>query len=245
MVPLCVGAPVVNQSQAKAEQVKEMFSAIAHRYDLINSLLSLGLDKWWRSQAVKVALVGSPSNLLDIATGTGDLALAVKRHDPRVDVVGLDLSDSMLAIARRKANLQGLQITWEVGNASELSFVDATFGAITVAYGLRNFENVDKCLSEFLRLLTPGGRLVILEFTPPSSDVLGTLASLYSSEIVPAVGGIISGNRRAYEYLPASIKEFVKPSILGQHMELAGFCNVQYWRQFPGVSAVHLGVKPK
>lgn len=244
MVPLRVGAQIANQRQVKAEQVEEMFSAIAPRYDLINSVLSLGLDQRWRSQAVKAALVDSPSRILDAATGTGDLALAIKRYGPRVNVVGVDLSERMLTIARRKANLRGLSITWEVGNASELSYPDCSFGAITISYGLRNLEDVDQGLNEFFRLLIPGGKLVILEFTSPPSGPLGNLVRLYSSKIIPAIGGALSGYRSAYEYLPDSIKGFFHPSILSEHIELAGFCNINYWRQFPGLSAVHIGIKP-
>ena len=245
MVALFVGVETSSRSQKSAELVREMFSAIAPRYDLLNSLLSLGFDKRWRSQAVGVALDGAPSRLLDVATGTGDFAIAVKQRDPRVDVVGVDLAEPMLRIARRKANALGVRVTWELGNGSSLPYADASFGAITVSYGLRNFEDVDKGLNEFFRLLVPGGKLVILELTTPPLGGIGSLVRSYSSKVIPLVGGMLSGSRSAYEYLPESIKEFLQPERLNHFLELAGYCNVTYWRQFPGISAVHLGIKPK
>jgi demethylmenaquinone methyltransferase/2-methoxy-6-polyprenyl-1,4-benzoquinol methylase len=244
VVALFVGAEKVSENLKKVDLVREMFSGIASRYDLINTVLSLGFDKRWRAQAVGVALEKSPSRILDVATGTGDFALALKRHDPRVEIVGVDLSEPMLALARRKAKSQGLGITWEQGNGTALSYQDASFEAVTISYGLRNFQDVPLGLGECFRLLSPGGRVVILEFTAPPSGFVGSLVRIYGRTVVPVVGGFLSGRRSAYEYLPSSIQEFLDPARLCLQMRLAGFADVQYWRQYPGISAVHVGVKP-
>ena len=240
-------APEAQPGDQKAHQVREMFGAIARRYDLLNRLLSLGVDRAWRKQAVRAALERAPSGgrILDVATGTADLALALKKSAPSAEVVGVDFVPAMLELGRAKAAKRGVDVRLEQGDGLALDFPDESFDALTVAYGLRNFADYDKGLAEFHRVLKPGGRLVVLEFPPPPGGVFGQLFRFYFLKVVPILGGLLSGRRSAYTYLPDSVLKFPKPSVLAAMMAAAGFADVRYTLQTFGVSALHVGDKPE
>ena len=231
--------------QDKAQQVREMFGAIARRYDLLNRLLSLGIDRSWRTQATRVALARTPAapRVLDVATGTADLALALKRAEPSAEVIGVDFVPEMLELGRAKAAKCGLAVRLEQGDGLALPYPDESFHALTIAYGLRNFADYEAGLAEFYRVLKPGGRLVVLEFPPPPEGVFGQLFRFYFLRVVPILGGLLSGRRSAYTYLPDSVLKFPKPPELARMLEGAGFEDVHYTLQTLGVSALHVGDK--
>lgn len=230
--------------RAKAEQVHEMFGSIAPRYDLLNTLLSAGLDRRWRDEATEAAFAGDARRVLDVATGTADLALNHKRRFSNAEVVGVDFSLPMLERGRRKAIERGLDITLEPGDGLDLPYDEASFDALTIAYGLRNFADIGRGLAEFYRVLKPGGRVVVLEFPPPPEGGLGRVYRLYFLKVLPVLGGFLSGQRGAYSYLPASVLEFPDPETLARLLQRAGFCRVRYRLQTFGISALHVGEKP-
>lgn len=221
-----------------------MFSGIARRYDLLNRLLSFGLDGRWRADATRAAFAGGANCVLDVATGTADLALALKRHMPSAEIIGVDFAEPMLAIGRQKAARAGLELRLEQGDGLALDFPDASFDTVTIAYGLRNFADVEKGLAEFYRVLRPGGRLVVLEFPPPPKGVFGHLFRFYFLQVLPRVGGWLSGQRGAYTYLPESVLNFPPPATLAKMLEHTGFHDVSFKVQTFGVSALHTGTRP-
>lgn len=234
--------PIGEGDPAKGPQVRAMFDAIAPRYDALNALLSLGIDRGWRAQAVAAALADRPSDVLDVATGTADLAIALRRAAPAARVVGVDFSEAMLRVGRAKAAKLGVDVRLDVGDGTALPYPDDTFDAVTIAYGLRNFADVDAGLREFARVLRPGGRLVVLEFPPPPQGAFGRAFRLYFTRVVPWLGGLVSGRRAAYAYLPASVMAFPAPDALAERMRFAGFRDVRYRLQTFGVSALHVAV---
>ncbi|HEX7001210.1 MAG TPA: bifunctional demethylmenaquinone methyltransferase/2-methoxy-6-polyprenyl-1,4-benzoquinol methylase UbiE [Trueperaceae bacterium] len=228
---------------ARPAEVRSMFSRIAPTYDLLNSLLSLGLDARWRREAALVAVEGAPARALDVATGTGKLAFALKRALPACAVTGVDFSAEMLAVARGAADRSGIDVAFAAADGTALPFADGEFGAVTIGYGLRNFADPDAGLREFRRVLSPGGRLVVLEFPPPPAGPVGAAFRLYFERLLPLVGGLVSGDREAYDYLPRSVGAFMEPDELAARMTQAGFAQVRYRLQTFGVSALHVGVK--
>lgn len=220
-----------------------MFSRIAGRYDLLNSLLSLGRDRSWRREAAQVALAGNAKEILDAATGTGELALELQRQRPDARVVGLDFSEPMLELARRKADRQRARVEWLHGDATQLPFEDASFDAVTIAYGLRNLPELPGGLQELARVVRPGGRLVVLEFPPPPEGLLGRIFRFYFVNILPRIGGAVSGSSEAYEYLPASVLSFPRPDQLAALMQEAGLRQIRYRLQTAGISAIFVGEK--
>jgi demethylmenaquinone methyltransferase/2-methoxy-6-polyprenyl-1,4-benzoquinol methylase len=229
--------------EGKAGAVREMFSRIARRYDLLNTLLSLGIDSGWRREAARAALDKGANELLDAATGTGALALAVKRLAPQTRVVGIDFAQPMLDIAARKVAQSGLEVELVQGDVLSLPFADASFDSVTIAYGLRNLGDLGAGLLELRRVLRPGGRLVVLEFPPPSPGVVGDAFRFYFSRILPRIGGWLSGDPDAYAYLPASVLAFPRPPELAALIHEAGFAGVKYRLQSRGVSAIFVGEK--
>ncbi len=224
-----------------AGDVRRMFSEIAPTYDLLNTALSLGLDSRWRHEAAAEAVARGPGRVLDVATGTGKLAFAVKRASQASEVTGVDFSAEMLEVARREAERAGHDVRFAVADGTALPFADGTFDAVTIAYGLHNFEDVDAGLTEFHRVLAPGGTAVVLEFPPPPGGVLGAAFRLYFERLLPLVGGLVSGRRGAYAYLPRSVNAFLDPERLAERMRAAGFTQVRYRMQTLGVSALHVG----
>ncbi|WP_337844156.1 bifunctional demethylmenaquinone methyltransferase/2-methoxy-6-polyprenyl-1,4-benzoquinol methylase UbiE [Thermus sp.] len=228
--------------EEKAQRVRRMFSEIAPRYDLLNRLLSLGADLSWRRRAVALALEGRPRRILDLATGTGDLALLLKEGAPEAQVVGADFAPPMLALARKKAEVRGVEVDFLEADALALPFPDASFDAVTVAFGFRNFADYQRALHEIHRVLAPGGRLVLLEFPPPPKGAFGLVYRLYFGKILPFIGGLISGSFGAYRYLPESVEAFPPPEALKALMEEVGF-RVRYELLTFGVAAIHVGDK--
>lgn len=220
-----------------------MFDAIAGRYDLLNRVLSAGVDQRWRLQATRAALAASPKDVLDVATGTADFALQLKRQAPGATVVGVDFSIGMLEIGREKARRQGLDVRLDEGDALALPYPDKSFDAVTCAFGFRNFANFEAGLREFHRVLRPGGRVVILEFPPPPSTTVGRAYRIYFQHVLPFIGGVISGQPAAYRYLPESVLAFPEPEVLAALMNAAGF-RARYRVLTGGLACLHVGLKP-
>lgn len=225
-----------------------MFSDIAPTYDLLNRLLSFGVDQRWRVEATRAVLQpfagASGVRVLDVASGTGDLTLALKRARPDAEVIGADFAEPMLELARTKAAKQGLDISFLVADGTDLPFDDAQFDAVTIAYGLRNFADPAAGLREFRRVLKPGGRLAVLEFPPPPEGIFGSVFRFYFRRLLPQLGGLISGKRSAYAYLPESVFAFFQPDELDERLREAGFGAVTHRLQTFGVSALHVADVP-
>ncbi|MEW5850696.1 MAG: bifunctional demethylmenaquinone methyltransferase/2-methoxy-6-polyprenyl-1,4-benzoquinol methylase UbiE [Myxococcota bacterium] len=189
-------------------QVREMFTAIAGRYDLANEVLSMGMHRLWRRKAVQLSGVQQGQRVLDCATGTGDLAMQFKREvGSSGEVVGTDFCAAMLDQAPAKAQAAGLDIRFEIADAQKLPYARSSFDVASIAFGVRNVEDPAKCMAEMARVVRPGGRVVVLEFGQPSG-VFGALYRFYSRRVLPRVGGLLSGNRSAYEYLDRTAGAF-------------------------------------
>jgi demethylmenaquinone methyltransferase / 2-methoxy-6-polyprenyl-1,4-benzoquinol methylase len=240
--------PATQGAIKSRDDVRAMFDRIVPRYDLMNRLMTGGRDVAWRRLAVREALRGRSLpevRVLDVATGTGDLALALRAAGAS-DVVGLDFSAPMLEAAiRKEGEARGdRRITWVEGDAISLPFPDASFDAVTVAFGLRNMPSYFAALREMERVLRPGGTLVCLETTPFRAPVLRAAFEWYFARVVPIVGGLLSGDPDAYRYLPASAAAFPDADVLGRMMLRAGFSRVRYLRLGLGTVALHVAVKP-
>ena len=218
-----------------------MFDRIAPTYDVLNHTLSANIDRLWRRRVVRCAAAGAPRRILDLATGTGDLALALARAVPGAQVLGLDLSEGMLDGARRKAVATGLdaRVLLERGDAEHLTLADASVDAVTVAFGVRNFGDLERGLREMARVLKPGGRAVVLEFSTPRNPLFRALYGWYNRRVLPFVGGLVSHDRRAYEYLPASIDEFPAPERFVRMMCDAGFRTCRARSQSFGIAQIY------
>lgn len=234
-----------NTDQTKKEEVRVMFDRIAPTYDALNHTLSVGIDRLWRRRAVRLAARTTPRRLLDVATGTGDLAIALARRIPGAQVMGMDLSEKMLDVARRKVAAAGLdaRVVLEVGDAEHLALADRAVDAVTVAFGVRNFGDLETGLREMARVLRPGGQVVILEFSTPRNRFFRALYGFYNHRVLPWVGGLVSRDRRAYEYLPDSIGEFPAPERFMELMERAGFCACRARSQSGGIAQIYTGEK--
>lgn len=234
--------PYDNERTKKA-QVREMFDNIAPRYDLLNHTLSLSIDRLWRRRAVKAAAGYAPRRILDVATGTGDLAIELARRIPAAQVTGIDLSEGMLAVARRKVAARGLEgrIALRAGDAEHLPTADASIDVATVAFGVRNFGDLDAGLRELARTIKPGGAVVILEFSRPRNRLFRALYEWYTYRILPRIGGAVSRDRRAYDYLPASVGEFPAPERFLERMRQAGFTQCRARSQSFGIAQLYIG----
>ena len=229
---------------AKKEKVQEMFDGIAPKYDLLNHLLSMGIDKSWRRKAMRELEGGRRGTVLDIACGTGDFSIEALRHGVE-RVVGADISENMLAVAREKAREKGLEdrLEFRYGDSENLDFEDGTFDAVTVAFGVRNFEHLERGLAEMCRVLRPGGKVVVLEFSTPERFPMKQLYRFYFKQILPRVGGLVSGDRKAYEYLPASVFAFPQGDRFLQIMRSCGYRNVAQRRLTFGIASLYTGEK--
>jgi demethylmenaquinone methyltransferase/2-methoxy-6-polyprenyl-1,4-benzoquinol methylase len=217
-------------------QVQAMFDRIAGIYDLLNSVMTAGLHHRWRTRAVDLAAVGPGSRVLDVATGTGDLAIELARRG--CDVVGTDFSDEMLTRARAKAPA----LRWEHANALELPYGDGEFDAATVGFGARNFSDLERGLAEMARVVRPGGRVVVLEITTPTRRPLSTFYRVWFDHVVPVLGRL-GGEEQAYSYLPSSVKRFPRPRELAATMERAGLEHLRWVLTAGGIIALHVGEK--
>jgi demethylmenaquinone methyltransferase / 2-methoxy-6-polyprenyl-1,4-benzoquinol methylase len=218
-------------------QVRAMFDRIAGPYDLMNSVMTAGLHHRWRERAADLARVGPGSRALDVATGTGDLAIELASRG--AEVVGSDFSEGMLDVARKKAPA----LTWEQGNALALPYPDASFDASTVGFGARNFSDLEQGLREMVRVVRPGGRVVVLEITTPTKPPLSTFFSLWFDRVIPLVGKV-AADSQAYSYLPSSVRRFPGPEGLGAVLAGAGLTDVRWILTAGGIIALHVGTVP-
>jgi demethylmenaquinone methyltransferase/2-methoxy-6-polyprenyl-1,4-benzoquinol methylase len=228
-----------------ARAVRDMFSGIAGRYDLLNHVLSINIDKRWRRlvrKQLETVLDRSDSTVLDVACGTGDLSIELKRG-AKAKVIGSDFCRPMLSIAGEKSIELGLGIPYVEGDALNLPFVDARFDALTIAFGLRNLASFSDGLKELHRVLKPGGKLVILEFSSPVIPGFRGLFRFYFTHVLPRVGGMVSGSRGAYEYLPDSVSRFPDQKALSEMISETGFGQVAYSNLTGGIAAIHSGTK--
>jgi demethylmenaquinone methyltransferase/2-methoxy-6-polyprenyl-1,4-benzoquinol methylase len=230
-------------SEEFATEVRGMFDRIAGVYDLMNSAMTAGLHHQWRERAVDRAQVGPGSDALDLCTGTGDLALALRRRigvDGRV--VGSDFSEAMLDLARRKSGEEGLPVEFGWADALDLPYGDESFDAVTIGFGARNLADLGKGISEMARVLRPGGRLVILEITRPQREPLSSFYSLWFDRLVPVIGSF-AGDSEAYSYLPNSVRSFPDPQRLAAMIDAAGFTEIRWLLLAGGIIAVHSATK--
>lgn len=220
--------PYAESKLSKKEQIAAMFNDIAFRYDFLNHFMSLGIDVIWRKKALKQLKTLQPKHMLDVATGTGDFAIMANRILQPDHITGIDISEGMLSFGRKKIERLGLEnkITLQAGDSETISFPDQTFDAITVAFGVRNFENLEKGLSEMLRVLKPGGKLVILEFSNPTVFPIKQFYNLYFRYITPLLGKWIAKSRVAYSYLPDSVKAFPQGQVMCNILTNTGFQSV-------------------
>ena len=228
-----------------ARAVREMFSGIAKKYDFLNHFLSVNTDKRWRrlvSKKLKDILERPDALVLDVACGTGDLSVELKTAG-KAKVTGTDFCRPMLEIAFQKNEKNKTAIPYVEADGMNLSFADETFDAVTIAFGLRNFSNWQDGLVELHRILKKGGRLAILEFTTPVVPGFKQIFNLYFTQILPRIGGAVSGSRGAYEYLPDSVARFPDQKGLVKMMEQTGFAEVEYKNLTGGIAALHIGTK--
>ncbi|WP_199141045.1 bifunctional demethylmenaquinone methyltransferase/2-methoxy-6-polyprenyl-1,4-benzoquinol methylase UbiE [Pedobacter sp. ASV12] len=229
----------------KKEQVATMFNNISHTYDFLNHFLSLGIDIIWRRKAIRELLSIQPRKILDVATGTGDFAFeSIKILHPD-KVVGVDISEGMLEVARKKIGERNLGHVFSVqlGDSEGLHFDDDTFDAITVAFGVRNYENLEKGLADMLRVLKPEGKIVILEFSKPRTFPIKQGYNFYFKYITPFFGRLFSKDKRAYTYLPESVAAFPDGKSFTQLMEKVGYKNTKHRSLTFGISAIYTGTK--
>ncbi len=236
---MSTAAPAETRGRLSEPQVRAMFDRIARVYDVMNSVMTAGLHHRWRRRAVELAQVGAGDRALDVATGTGDLAIELSRRvAPGGEVIGSDFSDTMLELARKKAP----DLTFEWGNALELPYEDASFDAVTVGFGARNFSELDTGLAEMARVAKPGGRVVVLEITTPERPPLSWFFGLWFDRVVPLLGKL-AGDPDAYSYLPSSVRRFPGPSELGAELARAGLVDVRWVLTAGGIIAIHVGTK--
>lgn len=232
-------------TMAKKEGIRKLFDNIATDYDRLNHLLSLNIDKGWRKKAVKeIADTDTPLRVLDVACGTGDFTIEIARKlAPGSRVTGIDLSEGMMKIGREKLAKAGVAAEMVQGDCEALPYETGSFERVSVGFGVRNFEHLELGLSEMCRVLTPGGKLVILELSVPSNAFIRWCYKLYFLKVLPAIGGFISGNRGAYEYLPASVLRFPAPDKFVAMMREAGFADVTHKPFTFGICRMYIGQK--
>ena len=221
------------------------FDRISPKYDALNHLLSLNIDKVWRRKVAKAVAKSAPKTILDLATGTADLAITMAKHNPQAHIIGLDISEKMLEIGKSKIKKQNLenQIELRFGDAANLPFEDDTFDVVTVAFGVRNFEDLGRGLSEIHRVLKPNGEVVILEFSMPEKFPIKQLYRLYFKHILPWMGRIVSKDEKAYSYLPESVEQFPKPTEFQQILDQYGLKNCLVKQLSFGIAMVYLAEK--
>jgi demethylmenaquinone methyltransferase/2-methoxy-6-polyprenyl-1,4-benzoquinol methylase len=236
--------PYKEEHSAKKDQVARMFNNISHRYDFLNHFLSLGIDKGWRRKAIRLLEALRPQQMLDVATGTGDFALEALRLNPQ-KITGVDISEGMLEVGRKKIHKRKLgdKIELLTGDSENLPFGENKFDAVTVAFGVRNFENLEKGLQEIYRVLKPGGMLVVLEFSKPARFPFKQLYNVYFKAVLPKIGSIISKDRSAYTYLPESVAAFPDGKKFEDILTRVGFKNTTCKSLTFGISSIYTGQK--
>lgn len=235
-----------NSQKTKKEEVQQMFDNIAPTYDKLNHILSLSIDKMWRRRVVRKVRRMKPEKIMDLATGTGDLAIKLAQAMPKAKIMGVDLSENMLAVAAEKVRRKGLDdhIALYQGDAENLEVADGVLDVVTVAFGVRNFGNLEKGLSEIMRSLRSGGHIVVLEFSTPRNFLVRKCYQFYSNHIMKPVGGLVSKDRKAYDYLPDSIVEFPDRERFLEIMGRTGFVECRRYSQSLGIAQIYIGRKP-
>lgn len=230
----------------KKEKVRQMFDDIAPTYDRLNHLMSLNVDKLWRRHALREIVDGSVQQILDVACGTGDSTISIaKAGNPGSRVTGVDISEGMMALVMQKAAREGVhdRIRLKVADGEDLPFGEGSFHRVTCAFGIRNFEHKEQGLREFYRVLKPGGKAVILELSVPTGRTARRLYDLYFMHVLPWVGGLISGDKAAYRYLPASVHAFPSPDVFMEMLRDAGFTQVRHQSLSFGLCRMYIGEK--
>lgn len=236
--------PYGNEDRSKKEEVAEMFNNISKRYDFLNHFLSLGIDKIWRRKAINELREINPKRILDIATGTGDFALASLKISPE-EVVGIDISEGMLEVGKEKMKKKKVDhiVSMQLGDSENLPFEDNYFDALTVGFGVRNFENLEKGLSEMLRVIRPEGKAIILEFSKPKKFPIKQVFGFYSKYIIPFFGKNISKDEKAYAYLPESVQAFPEGEEFTTILKKVGYKNVEAKLVSGGIATIYIGRK--
>lgn len=236
--------PYKEQKVGKKEQVADMFNNISRKYDFLNHFLSMGIDILWRKKAIRLLKKHQPQLILDIATGTGDLAIESLKLNPD-KVIGVDISEGMLAVGKEKIKKKGLddKIELRLGDSEKLLFEDNKFDAVTVAFGVRNFENLEAGLQDMFRVLKIGGKVVILEFSKPAKFPMKQLYSFYFKYILPKIGRLVSKDNAAYTYLPESVQSFPDGKRFLTILSETGFKNTRCIPLTFGISSIYIGEK--
>ena len=243
-------APPIGEVEGKGRAIEAMFDRIAPRYDLLNRVLSFGVDRWWRRRAIRALRRAlpegrAPERLLDAATGTADLAIRAAEAFPGAEVTGVDLAENMLRRGRAKARQRRLggRVRLDRGDATDLSFADDAFDGAFVAFGVRNYEDLGAGLRELRRVLRPGGAVVVLEFSRPRAPVFRLLYDVYARHVLPRIGRLVSGDAGAYRYLPASVRAFPDGPAFLRRMRRAGFRRTRWRPLFPfGIASLYVGL---
>ena len=228
----------------KREQVEAMFDNIANEYDRFNYLASFNIDRIWRKRAISSLKPFAPRNVLDIATGTGDLALLIEKTLKPESIIGCDISEGMMQVAREKCHRRGItNIRFEKEDCTALSYPDDSFDALTSSFGVRNFQELEKALGEMYRVLRPGGHLVILELSSPTKFPMKQLFPVYAKYVMPTLGRLFSKDAKAYRYLPESIAAFPQGEVMQGILEKVGFSKVEFRRYTGGICTFYLATK--
>jgi demethylmenaquinone methyltransferase/2-methoxy-6-polyprenyl-1,4-benzoquinol methylase len=230
---------------SKKEQVAAMFNAISPKYDALNRILSAGIDQSWRRKTLREIRATGALNVLDVATGTADLALALAKGIPGSKVVGVDISSGMLEVGRSKVRAKDLEgrVRLDLGDGEQLPYEESSFGAVTVAFGVRNFENLEQGLRDMRRVLQPGGTLAVLEFSQPTAWPLRGLYLFYFKNILPRIGRLVSKDASAYTYLPNSVQAFPYGEAFAAKLREAGFKSVRVRPLTFGIASLYLAIK--
>jgi len=236
--------PYKGSDESKKEQVAKMFNNIASHYDFLNRLLSMRVDRQWRKKAVALLARNHPKRILDIATGTGEFALALTKLKPE-RIVGIDISIGMLSHGMEKVQRLGLSslVEMQVGDSENMRFADGTFDAATVAFGVRNFENLGQGLREMHRVIKPNGTALVLEFSKPESGSVNTFYNFYFNRVLPFWGSLVSKDDSAYQYLPESVQAFPSGKAFVAELEKAGFHSCQALPLSFGIATIYMGRK--
>jgi len=237
--------PFKDSNESKKQQVAGMFDKIAFRYDFLNRFLSGGIDIYWRKKAIRELAALHPQKILDVATGTGDLAILCNKFLKPETIVGIDISEGMLQLGRQKIDklLLNNEIRLEKGDSEAINFPGASFDAVMVAFGVRNFENLHQGLGEMLRVLKPGGKLVVLEFSKPTSAFLKAIYGIYLRIVAPGIGQLISRNREAYQYLNDSVQKFPEGNDFLTIMNDVGYTATYLKPLTGGICTIYCGSK--
>lgn len=229
----------------KKEQVADMFNSIAYRYDFMNRFLTAGIDVWWRKKAISQLTVLAPQKILDVATGTADVAIMTCQILNPVKIIGIDISEGMLELGRKKLEKLRLRdkIVLQKGDSEVIKFEDNTFDAVTVAFGVRNFQHLEKGLKEMLRVLRPGGKLVVLEFSKSKNRIFAGICRFYMNVITPAIGNLFAKNKNAYQYLNDSVQAFPEGQTFVNIMNEAGFTQTYLKTLSFGICTIYCGSK--